>query len=231
VKDWRDLKENREVRKAIQNIPDSIIREKVEQVNDDLRIIDGAIETYALWNGRLPLPDWVLSLSDEEFMNLVNKFFLSLRNYETKEQVLQHEREVFKSPQFLYNYKIFTNPFMYKSEEEKIKFLEARRKSGFVDFYKDVEGHTIDVFDKDGKVYGYSFAFSSTHTLLTSSGPDGDRDIDLTRYDTRKPNHGYDKPFITYSYDPSNGLVSDGDLFATSEIKNKSWGIYYWTFP
>ena len=222
---WKDLEVNKKTRTSIENFPEMTIKKKLEQVNEDLRLIMRALFVYQIQKSHYPYPDWVLSLPDKELISLITIYFPNLRNMKSKEQILEYEREVFKQHIFLREFKVFTHPYEFCPEEEKIRILKNLENSRYPDFYKPLEGHVIDPFDIQHRVYGFTFDFKQLNYLLVSSGPDGNRDIAIKKFDMQCPNYGYDKPLITYSYDPTNGLISDGDLFLI-ESKIRSWGIY-----
>ena len=69
-----------------------------------------------------------------------------------------------------------------------------------------------DPFAPGGGDATYSYYKDSSGWIMISAGPDKDYDIapeKLYRSDIAQPT----LELLTYSYDPTNGLVSDGDIF------------------
>jgi hypothetical protein len=89
-----------------------------------------------------------------------------------------------------------------------------------------------DRFSQQGDGYRYSGQFrygGYERYILLACGPDGDRDLPLHDFlaepvrkdDLASPTssrYGLPRPLITYRYDPTNGLVSDGDIFYFSGV-------------
>ncbi|MDP8245794.1 MAG: hypothetical protein P9L94_17055 [Candidatus Hinthialibacter antarcticus] len=70
--------------------------------------------------------------------------------------------------------------------------------------------YPIDPLDQDKKGYRY-FSDGNTFYIIVSNGPDEDIDIDERLF------KGDVAPFQPLIYNPSNGLISDGDIFYTNQ--------------
>jgi hypothetical protein len=71
--------------------------------------------------------------------------------------------------------------------------------------------------------YRYETGPSNQFWIVAGNGPDGDEDLDLTYFGMKNGRdivgwpydgiyYGYDKPLTEYMYDPSNGMISNGDI-------------------
>lgn len=76
-----------------------------------------------------------------------------------------------------------------------------------------------DPFDPEKRSFQYSASRSAgpdyrSRSIITSVGPDGRRDIDLSSFDVLSPNWGLGDRLADQVYDPTNGALSTGDIVA-----------------
>lgn len=97
--------------------------------------------------------------------------------------------------------------------------------------YTDLSTKTIDPFSPTTSQYRYH------HTglpdvlhfwIIISNGPDQDADININDVISKPPNYGLDKPIIEYVYDPTNGIISSGDIFWISWVDEPYKDINIW---
>lgn len=60
--------------------------------------------------------------------------------------------------------------------------------------------------------YSCSPIASDISILLTSVGPDGVADLDISNFDQNEPDWGLGEMFVNKVYDPTNGILSAGDI-------------------
>ena len=65
-----------------------------------------------------------------------------------------------------------------------------------------------------GLPYRYSVSPGKLEWILASNGPDGDVDIDISTFDLSIPGRGLPEAVGQLIYDPTNGIVSNGDILA-----------------
>jgi hypothetical protein len=88
------------------------------------------------------------------------------------------------------------------------------RKSKYFDI--DVT-KLIDPFTKNSEHIRYSLSYITGSAFLISNGPDGDIDIDEKVIFGVNLNEDYKAPDYNSIYDPTNGILSNGDIFIIIE--------------
>ena len=193
------------------------IRETVERVGQDLRGLARAVDqaAYRYLYGHLVSPPQLvvpppfeLSKSEQqEFRRKYNETerFRRKMTRVTEADALQMQKD---SPESL-----FVEAMLLNEKEDFYIMSAARMLPG-------VEEHLVDPFNRGHESYCYRTDFRRPLAyILSSSGPDGDRDINPDRFDPEPVNCGFDKPLLSYAYDPTNGLVSDGDIFVVGPVR------------
>jgi len=67
-----------------------------------------------------------------------------------------------------------------------------------------------DSFSPHKERFLYSFCYEAM--ILTSVGPDGVRDINISNFNTKLPYWGLGESVVDNVYDPTNGILSKGDI-------------------
>lgn len=189
------------------------IKQKLERVNEDLLILRVALEEYLQWFAFYPLPDYVLDLPEDKFLEVCK--YSHCAYLMSKQDVVNWEKQNY--PVFIHEFRLFPEFYtMFKKPDLPKRF------SAYWDL---VRNHRIDVFDKNKKAYGYGRGIMGTFYILISSGPDGKRDIEISKFNDLLPNYGFEKPFYDFLYDPTNGIFSNGDIVISTSGLVRSGGI------
>lgn len=193
---------------------DLTIGERVQEVYSDLNYLELALWRYTSMNSVLnPVADWLIDGATNERRQswLVacaelrlgdGNLFQAVKNDpERIKQALRSQRLLVGSSAVMDNFRTIL-PFVDEPVDPR-GCAHPRTLDPFSN-YNDFYGYTTQVKPGRGILDWY---------LFTSVGPDGDRDLDLTTLDSLPPRHGMERNLVTYRYDPTNGIVSDGDIF------------------
>jgi len=94
---------------------------------------------------------------------------------------------------------------------------------------QEFDDFMTDPFDPAAKRFRYAMS-PYTGVLLVSMGPDRDADLDITKFDLRQENYGLGPDFVDDIYDPTNGIVSNGDIVVSGgngPCRETNGSIYY----
>jgi hypothetical protein len=183
------------------------LRAKLEQVHEDLYLLTMASLEHWHWHANFyPVPDWVRELPYDDIL----EWTYDEKVFPTKEEYLRGDQESV-SGVFINDFKLFTEFWIRRSGG---KSNAPPQGYDLPDRDSPTIGRTKDRFDQKGRVYGYARSRDSLCMLIFSSGPDGQREINPRLLVCRPPHYGFDRPLVELSYDPTNGLISRGDIFA-----------------
>jgi hypothetical protein len=107
---------------------------------------------------------------------------------------------------------------------------------------EEFESFLIDPFDPKERRFQYSrspgvdayniggiIRYEGDAILLTSVGPDGDVDLDISGFDLAEEHFGLGRNYRNNIYDPTNGLLSSGDLvFPLGNVSRRDFGVQEW---
>jgi hypothetical protein len=94
-----------------------------------------------------------------------------------------------------------------------------------------------DPYDPEGGRFVYSYspgtkADPDFAIVISSKGPDQDRDIDFSGFEKMKPNYGLSEDTILQVYDPTNGALSNGDIVVPyGRVDCAIFGNARWVYP
>jgi len=177
------------------------VRKKIMLSYNRLRMLASACETYSLEYANTPFPDW-LFIDD----TLIQDYYLSTEFGKEGLERIDDFKKWSSNLRFsnLYDYLIATSTLKRK---DIIKLFE-------------------DPFDTKIRygVFGISKEYSGRQYILLSNGPNRTTDIDekkLLKYD----NEMLIPTIINNIYDPTNGLMSRGDIiyahFVWNDLQNR----------
>lgn len=77
-----------------------------------------------------------------------------------------------------------------------------------------------DPFDTNSRRFRYSMSPQGKYSsvpgvLIASQGPDRDLDIDISKFSLERQDFGLGADFVNRVYDPTNGIVSNGDILVS----------------
>jgi hypothetical protein len=187
----------------------SEILSKCKKVHEDLLLLYIHVQQNKALGAFFPFPDWLVSASNKQQEKHGLVWFIendpdsTTSTFTTYKDKLHYFATRPNNPYLMHRYKALA----FFGWEPKFD-------------YADISTRTIDPFSPTGNLYQYHLSMS-TDTLPTtydffiiiSNGPDEDIDIDVKELNNSPPNYGLPKPIIEYAYDPTNGIVSNGDIF------------------
>lgn len=188
------------------------VEKKLAKVERDFLVLDARLIWGISWmGGRIPLPDYIFLLSPELQDAMRIKYYLlntpetidkhdciefnrRICHLLTKDEALIHE---FRT---LFDFK--KDMVTTKSQELLIQkyCTDPFKKQGFYDYFGMIT------------IKGYQLY------MLKSNGPDLDCDLDFVEMKWKDHNWVYPKSLVEYWYDPTNGIVSNGDIFDIYEV-------------
>ena len=190
---------------------------RVEQVYQDLDYLESGILRYQSTVEHSPIPDWLLegelTKSKEEAIYRCGELFLG--EYTMELEQLNENIDLLKET--LRRKTVWAGGGAAMNSFRSIL--------GRLDEPPDVQNcphpRTLDPFTGYRDFYGYSTQLTGDDLqflspfcyILRSVGPDGDEDVDITCWEQGWPHFGQEKEVSAYRYDPTNGIVSDGDIF------------------
>ena len=176
---------------------------KVAQVKTDFHFLETAFYLFFINHDLLlPVPNWIIEdATKTNFRKLATG---------VGDQFLRYfEQPVINIEEVVENLR----------EENVLDLSAALRYVCTAPEWELLEGghrhpRTLDPFTGYTQTYGYTANLPQGGVLLLRSvGPDGDEDLDLTKFNGVEPDFGMGRPIEEFLYDPTNGVVSDGDIF------------------
>lgn len=183
---------------------ESNILAKCKKVYEDLFFLDIQLKRWAMNFDFMPFPDWLVNASYEQQKKHGLVDFL--------------EVEMHNSP-FYSRFTTYPDKLNYFKQENNNFYLLNHYKlllnqSSFT--YTDLSTRTIDPFSPTNSQYQYhqtGLPEVLYFWIIISNGPDQDTDINVKDMISQPPTYGLDKHIIEYAYDPTNGIISNGDIF------------------
>ena len=198
-------------------LPHYSIHARIEQVYADLDYLESGLLRYQSATEHSPIPDWLLESDlrawEKEALNRCADIFIGAYRV----QIEDLNDDIAGMIEILKEHEVFGGGFaaMNRFQSVLVQLDEPFLINGCPN------PRTLDPFSGYSKPYGYSTQLtgdslqflSRSCYILRSVGPDGDEDIDISRWKDGWPYFGQDRKANTYRYDPTNGIVSEGDIF------------------
>jgi hypothetical protein len=183
------------------------VEDKLAKVERDFLVLDARLIWDISWKGgRIPLPDYLFLLSPglQEAMRI-------------EYHLLNYPKTIEK-----HDYREFNRRICHLLTKDEAMMHDFRT---IFHFRKDlvttnsqellIEKYCTDPFKKQG-LYDY-FGMITINGyqiyILKSNGPDFDSDLDFLDLKWENGDWEHPKSLVEYWYDPTNGVVSDGDMF------------------
>jgi len=212
---------------SAKNKQQSNISVKCKKTYEDLLLLLVRLGRWESYIDFPPFPDWIVdapfavqkSHGLVHFLEEVQTYYPQYSKLSTYSERLQYFKTEPDNLYIMNHYKLLT------IGGGQPKFTLA-----------DISTRTIDPFNPGHGQYEYNLTMSidtlaETYDffIFRSNGPDEDIDIDVKELNTTPPNYGLPKPIIEYAYDPTNGTISNGDIFIGMFFGDTS-GIYRWQY-